>query len=249
MSEFLDIVHEDSDLLVANKPADLVCHPTKQGPLSSLISRARLHCGETSRPQLVNRLDRETSGLVLLAKNENTARELRRLFEGRAVVKTYLAIVHGHPSEEEEIIDAPLGPDERSAVAIKNTVRPDGQPAQTAVRVLRRFTRAEGDFTLLSVQPLTGRKHQIRIHLAHVGHPIVGDKIYGGDERLYLDFVESRLDDAQRARLLLLNQALHAARLQFEWRGSAVDFAASPGDDFADFLRPESGTCCAEGNL
>ncbi len=241
MSALLNIVHEDPDLLVVNKPADLVCHPTKQGPLSSLISRARLHCGDAIRPQLVNRLDRETSGLVLLAKNEESARELRRLFESRAVSKTYLAIVHGHLREESVIIDAPLGPDERSAVAIKNTVRPDGQPAQTTAHVLQRFSRAEGDFTLLSVQPLTGRKHQIRIHLAHLGHPVVGDKIYGGDERLYLDFVESRLTDEQRLRLLLPSQALHAARLQFEWRNAPVEFAAPPWKDFADFLLPESG--------
>jgi 23S rRNA pseudouridine1911/1915/1917 synthase len=242
MCALLNIVHEDPDLLVVNKPADLVCHPTKQGPLSSLISRARLHCGGEIQPQLVNRLDRETSGLVLLAKNEETARELRRLFESRAVSKTYLAIVHGHLAEEQVIIDAPLGPDERSAVAIKSTVRPDGQPAQTAAQVLRRFSRPEGNFTLLSVQPLTGRKHQIRIHLAHLGHPVVGDKIYGGDERLYLDFVESRLDDAQRARLLLPSQALHAARLRFAWRNSAVAFTASPGQDFINFLASE-GEC------
>lgn len=236
MSEYLDIIHEDSDLLVVNKPADLVCHPTKAGPLSSLISRARLHCGEALQPQLVNRLDRETSGLVLLAKNADAARELRQLFEGRAVKKAYLAIVHGHVAAESQVIDAPLGPDERSVVAIKSRVRPEGQPSQTAVQVLRHFERAEGKFTLLSVQPLTGRKHQIRIHLAHVGHPIVGDKIYGEDERFYLDFVESRLNDEQRARLLLANQALHAARLQFQWRDSAVDFSAPPSREFTDFL-------------
>lgn len=236
MTALLDIIYEDADLLVVNKPADLVCHPTKQGPLSSLISRARLYCGEGLRPQLVNRLDRETSGLVLLAKNEISARELRGLFEGRAVRKEYLAIVWGHLAEDELVIDAPIGRDDASLVAIKSAVRSDGATAQTAVRVLRRFHRAEGQFTLVSVRPLTGRKHQIRVHLAHLGHPVLGDKIYGGDDRLYLDFVASRLTEAQRGRLLLPCHALHAARLEFAWRDLGRTFTAPLEPMFEDFL-------------
>jgi 23S rRNA pseudouridine1911/1915/1917 synthase len=236
MAALLNLVHEDDEILVVNKPADLVCHPTKQGALSSLIGRARRHCGEARRPQLINRLDRETSGLVLLTKNALAARELRALWEGRAVDKTYLSIVHGHVRDNHFVIDAPLGRDDQSLVAIKNCVRPDGRPAQTEARVLRRFERSEGAFSLIEAKPLTGRKHQIRIHLAHRGHPVVGDKIYGGDETLYLDFVAGRLTAERRNRLLLPCHALHAERLAFRWRGTEHDYRAPPEGWFEGFL-------------
>lgn len=113
-----DIIYEDADLLVVHKPADLVCHPTKGDEYSSLISRARIYLGANGEPRLVNRLDRETSGLVVMAKNVAAARELGALWETRAVRKEYLAIVHGHVSVEHGIIDAPLGKDEASRVAI-----------------------------------------------------------------------------------------------------------------------------------
>ena len=109
MEKLFEIVHEDADLLVVDKPADLVCHPTKGDVYSSLISRLRLHFGTAARPQLVNRLDRETSGVVLVAKTDSAARELRALWENRAVTKEYLAIVHGHVSEAGADIEAPLG--------------------------------------------------------------------------------------------------------------------------------------------
>jgi 23S rRNA-/tRNA-specific pseudouridylate synthase len=99
MKKLFDVVHEDDDLLVVNKPADLVCHPTKGDAWSSLISRVRLHLGADSQPQLINRLDRETSGLVLVARTETAARELRRLWEARDVTKDYLAIVHGRVAQ------------------------------------------------------------------------------------------------------------------------------------------------------
>lgn len=236
----LAVVFEDPDLLVVNKPAGLVCHPTKGEPASSLIGRVRLHLGPTGAPQLINRLDRETSGLVIVAKNAATARELRRLWETRLVTKKYLAIVHGVPTSPAGEVNAPLGRDTASPVAIKDCVRPDGAPARTRWRLLRAWRRAEGEFSLLEVEPLTGRKHQIRIHLAHLGHPVVGDKIYGGDERLYLDFVTGRLTAAQRARLLLPFHALHAAELVFTWRGRGCHFRAPPEPWFNDFLAGES---------
>ena len=237
MEKLFEIIHEDENLLVVNKPADLVCHPTKGDVYSSLISRVRLHLGDAVRPQLINRLDRETSGIVVVAKNDSTALELRRVWENRAVEKTYLAIVTGGVTAASGTIDVPLGRDERSVVAIKDTVRADGSPARTDFETLRRFTRAEGDYSLLRVRPLTGRKHQIRIHLAHYGHPIVGDKLYGGDETLYLDFVEKRLSATRRQSLLLSNQALHASAVRWVWRERDIYLTAEPEASFAEFAR------------
>lgn len=235
MIRLFEILYEDADLLVINKPAGLVCHPTKGDEYSSLISRVRVHLGPQAQPRLVNRLDRETSGITVAAKTTEAARELGRVWETRAVTKTYLAIVHGHIALDRHFIEASLGKDDSSPVAIKDCVRPDGTAAQTEAIVTRRFTRSGQRFTLVRTQPLTGRKHQIRIHLAHIGHAIVGDKIYGGDERVYLDFVEGRLTNEQRARLLVPNHALHASELNFQWRDRAWHFTAQPEDWFRQF--------------
>ncbi len=237
MEKLFDIIHEDADLLVVHKPADLVCHPTKGDKYSSLISRARIYLKADSEPHLVNRLDRETSGLVVIAKNAVAAGELGKIWEARAVTKEYSAIVHGHVAAEHGVIDAPLGKDETSVVAIKDCVRADGTPSQTEFFVEKRFTRNGKEFSLLRIQPRSGRKHQIRIHLQHLGHPIVGDKIYGGDPDLYLALVEGRLTEEQRGRLILSSQALHAGRLRFQWRGRDWEFTTPPEDFFREFCR------------
>jgi 23S rRNA pseudouridine1911/1915/1917 synthase len=241
VSPLIAIIHEDAELLVINKPAGLVCHPTKAGPLSSLIGRVRVHLGGGAHPQLVNRLDRETSGVVLVAQTAQTARALRRLWETRQVHKTYLALVHGVPAPAHGLIDAPLGKDERSAVAIKDCVRPDGAPAQTEYWVEHTVRRPEGEFSLLRLAPRTGRKHQARLHLAHVGHPIVGDKLYGGEEGAYLAFVAGRLSAAQQERLLLPYHALHASEVQFPWRDRDHCFRAEPEAWFTEFLAGGAG--------
>src|SRR5438046_3057747 len=159
MEKLFEIIHEDAQLLVINKPAGLVCHPTKGDEYSSLISRVRLHLGIGARPHLVNRLDRETSGVTVTAKTDDAALALRRIWETRQVRKEYLAIVHGTVGGQDDVVDAPLGKDQRSLVAIKDCVRPDGLPSRTAFQTQKVFPlqcRGEGrQFTLLKVLPET----------------------------------------------------------------------------------------------
>lgn len=236
----LDLLHRDSHLLVINKPAGLVCHPTKNGPLSSLVGRVRLLLGESVDQHLINRLDRETSGVTLVALDDETAREWRKAWERREVRKTYMAVVHGWPEMDKGSIDLPLGKDEASCVAIKDCVRADGAASKTRWSVTRRFTRLGNNYSLLEVLPLSGRKHQIRIHLSHMGHPIVGDKIYGGDEQIYLSFVEGRMTEEQRKRMVLENHALHAWRLEASILGEPKLFEAPPPAVFQEFLRSET---------
>jgi 23S rRNA pseudouridine1911/1915/1917 synthase len=282
VTELFQVLYEDEELLAINKPAGLVCHPTKGDVYSSLISRIRLHVGAEVPVHLVNRLDRETGGVVLAVKGDKRVGKIKQLFAEREVTKEYLAIVHGHVAADSGFCEAPLGKDEQAATAVKDCVRPDGAAARTDFVVVQRFERTvpttsgqptpdpsqEGNcvqrasylaplpggagggspdsafraprsaflFTLLRVHPHSGRKHQIRIHLAHLGHPIVGDKIYGGDERLYLDFVERRLTEAQRRQLILPCHALHAAELRFNWLLKEWVFRAEPEPWFQDFI-------------
>lgn len=236
MKELFPIVHEDAELLVIDKPAGLVCHPTKGDEYSSLISRVRLYLGDDCTAHLVNRLDRETGGIVVVAKSDESAKELRRIWENRKVQKVYRAIVHGMPPSNEGVVDAPLGNDERSPVAIKDCVRSDGSEARTEYRVLGSVERAEGRFSEVELRPVTGRKHQLRIHLAHLGCPIVGDKIYGEDETAYLDFVNDRLTEKGKKALIFPNQALHAVTASFEWRDEKWEFVANVSEFFTSFM-------------
>lgn len=243
-----EIIHEDDALLVINKPAGLVCHPTKGDVYSSLISRARLHVDDGTDLHLINRLDRETSGVVLIAKGQESVRAMRRVFEQRRVTKTYQAIVAGHLKPGAGVIEEPIGRDQSSIVAIRRMVSAEGKSAFTEYETIREFTRPEGIFSLLRVRPRTGRTHQIRVHLAHLGHPIVGDKIYGPDERIFLAFVERRMTPNQAEILILPHQALHAESLEFELEGESYTFRSEPEPWFTEFLDPVPATTGCESS-
>lgn len=240
MRELFQVLFEDENLLVLNKPAGLVCHPTKGDQYSSLISRVRLYLPEAASPHLINRLDRETSGVIVVAKSDTLARRLRGLWEARRVQKEYLAIVHGHLARDTFKIDAPIGDDPNSVISIKGTITYEGAPSLTSVGLIKNFTREEGEFALVKAAPATGRKHQIRIHLAHVGHPIVGDKLYGGDELRYLRFVQYAQTDEDKKALILENHALHAETLAFKIDDREYSFRAEPEEAFRRFAGSSS---------
>jgi 23S rRNA pseudouridine1911/1915/1917 synthase len=232
-TSLLNVVFEDQRLLVVNKPADLVCHPSKNGPLSSLVGRVRAYLGQAGA-FMVNRLDRETSGLMLIAKDAPMAAQLHRAFLKKQVTKEYTAMVHGTVAGEHGIVDAPIGLARGREVAIRRGVEADGQHAQTEWWVEQRAPM----FTLLRVQLHTGRAHQIRVHLAHLGHPVVGDKIYGGDERLYLQFIETGVTPALLEKLLLPRHALHAARLVVPYgQPEPVEWRAPLPEDLTGFWK------------
>ena len=228
------VLHEDADLLVINKPAPLPCHPG--GRFFAHTLWALLKEGHTlANPRLVNRLDRETSGIVLVAKNKAAARQCQEQFAQRRVEKVYLVVVEGDFSGTPLTVEAAgwLGPDPDSTIRKKMRLYPtqnDAPPgAMECSTTFRRLANAgNGSLSLLEARPHTGRCHQIRATLLHLGFPVVGDKLYGVDEQLFLRFKEGRLSAADHARLRLPRQALHAAslRLSHPASGKALEFSA-----------------------
>lgn len=226
-------LQNDEHVLLINKPALLVCHPSKNGPWSSLAGACREYIGG-ERSHLVSRLDRETSGIVLFAKHRLKSRHLQMALERRQVEKTYLAILEGELYAE-TLVDAPLGPDTQSIVHSKTTVRHDGrkQDAQTLFTPLHHTER----YTLAKVTPITGRKHQIRAHALHIERPIVGDKLYGPDEGLFLDFIEEGWTPAMAKFLPLNRHALHAYRMTFHLETGPETYVAPLAADLVAFCQ------------
>jgi 23S rRNA pseudouridine1911/1915/1917 synthase len=216
----LDIIAESPDWIVINKPPLLQVHPSKPSHeatmwhlLRELLAFELANGGQVS---IVNRLDRETSGLVLIAKTKPAARHFGMLMGRGGFVKQYLALVWGWPAEDRFTVDAPLlrqGIPRPSPIYLKQCVHPAGSPARTRFEVLRRFTR-EIPLALIRAYPETGRMHQIRVHLSHAGHPVVGDKIYGPSENHYLTFIETGWTPALERALLLRRHALHSSVLE-----------------------------------
>ncbi len=223
------IVYEDERLLVVNKPGDIVCHPSKAGPWSSLVGALREYA-KLDVVHLIFRLDRETSGIVVLAKDPKMASRLQRAMQERKVGKAYLAVLTGELTRP-VTVNQPLGDDTASPVFVKSCVRPDGQ---ASISHFTPVVSANG-FTLVRVVTETGRKHQIRAHAQWLGHLMVGDKIYGPDARCYLDFIDHGWTPALAAKLLMERQALHCAEIDLRPAGLEYVFTAPMPADLREF--------------
>lgn len=209
----LDIYYEDEDVVVVNKPRGMVVHPAEGNYSGTLVNALLYHCRDLSgvggvlRPGIVHRLDKETSGLIMVAKNDFAHLELARQLKERQVNRRYIALAHGNFKEEEGTVDAPIGrhPKDRQRMAV---VRQNGRRAVTHYRVLERF----GQYTLLELKLETGRTHQIRVHMSYIGHPLVGDLKYG----------------PAKPHFGLQGQFLHAAVLGFVHprKGNYLEFSA-----------------------
>ena len=224
----ITVVFQDEALLIVEKPAGLALHPTARYHVSTLThaleTRHRNAAGQ--KPDPAHRLDRETSGLVACGREPRWTRRLKAAFAARQVSKAYLALVEGAPATDAFEIDLPLAVG-TERIKVKVRVDPQGAPSVTACTVLRRLQDAAGaKLTLLRCEPRTGRQHQIRAHLLAVGLPLVGDKLYGPDEGIFLRLAESGgrpapqgefdelITPGERARLRLGRQALHAGELE-----------------------------------
>lgn len=211
----LDIIHEDDDVVVVNKPAGMVVHPASGVHAGTLANALAFHFKQLSehagalRPGIVHRLDRDTSGLVVVAKNARAHEKLADQFRARTVFKSYVALVHGVTKEDKGKVEEPLARDTGNRTRM--AVRRGGRVALSLWRARRRFAR----FTLLDVQIKTGRTHQIRVHLAWMKHPVVGDDVYGMGR-------DGNLQDPRlRAGIVALGrQFLHAERLGFHHPGT-----------------------------
>ncbi len=241
------VIGESAEWIAVDKPPFLQVHPKKPGGpptlwdgLRGLLAYELALGGQVS---LINRLDRETSGVVLAAKTAAAARRFHEAMKRRAFAKEYIALVYGWPERDAFTVEAPIlrqGERLPSAIYLKRCVHPEGAEAVTRFVVEARLEKptpegGSGRFARIRAFPATGRTHQIRVHLAHAGHPLVGDKIYGPYEQCYLEFIETGWSAALERRLLLPRHALHSERLRVELEGEVFDWRAPLPPDLRQF--------------
>jgi 23S rRNA pseudouridine1911/1915/1917 synthase len=248
------LLAQHADFLIVAKPPDLLSHPTRPDGRPTLLGWLQEQFpGEFVA--LVNRLDRETSGTVLAARSPEAASRLGALTMRREIHKYYLALVSGRVEAEHGVIDAPIG---RLGISGENPIwlrrgmiPPDDPQGRKSAEARTEFwrlacSRAHESVTaisLLRVQAHTGRLHQLRVHLAHIGHPVIGDKIYGPDPNLYLKFIAEGWTEEHQCVLGLSRHALHAHELRFSWNGEELTFAAPLPEDMREYAEKRELKC------
>ncbi len=249
----LTIVFEDADLAVIDKPAGMMVHAgagatedtRSQGTLVNALLHHFQSLSSTAgdlRPGIVHRLDKETSGLIIVAKNDRTHQALSEMFSSRSLRKTYLALVHGEVKQESGTINAPVSRDLVRRTRMTTRRSDTGRTAISHYKVLRRLNTRYGRFTLVSVRIETGRTHQIRVHMASIGHPVVGDTLYGAPGRIQLAGVatlrKKRDVEVSGEALSLDRNFLHAAELEFKHprTGELLALRSELPEELRDFL-------------
>lgn len=219
----LDVYYEDADVIVVNKPRGMVVHPAPGHSSGTLVNALMFHCKDLSgingeiRPGIVHRIDKDTSGLLMAAKNDKAHASLAAQLKEHSVTRKYYALVHGNLSHDQGTIDAPIGRDPQDR-KMYTVIEKNSKQAITHFHVVERF----GDYTLVELKLETGRTHQIRVHMKFIGHPLVGDPMYGRSKGIKMD-----------------GQALHAAVLGFihPSSGQYIEFTAPIPDDMEMLLQ------------
>jgi len=231
------ILEETPELLILNKPPHAVCHPSRHGPWSSLIGACREYLGADVL-HMPYRLDRETSGVLVFARTKEAGTRLQRAVQFHKFRKTYHAVLTGY-LETAITVNAAIGPDAGAEFySRRKVVEEGGEMAETELIPISRG----GGYTIARIHPHSGRRHQIRVHAAHLGHPLAGDKLYGPDPSLMLRFMREGMSPELLDRLKVDRQALHCTQVEFETERGTEIFSAPPAEDLVAFVQTHMGT-------